>query len=912
MIFVGLHFGSLELPGFYLVERSGRPVTHADGDDRRPGDPGLVRAHPERRRGPPGRPRARPAASWPGRSNGARSPASSPTATSPAAASRSPFFGAPGADPGRARPARRRVAACRPSWPASGGPTPGRYRGRLERIDVPGRRHAARAGHGVPDRRGRPPSSALIANAPDQWWAIFFPIWPDRGGRVPGADRARDPSRSPASGGDAAGPTSTSTRLASRRHGRHRRDPGRVAAPTDLDVIAITDHERIDAALAGRALAVAPRPARVEVVVGEEITTRGGHLLGLWLTEPIRPWQSLRSSIAAGPRAGRPGDPGPSPLPVPAVRPGRRCSAGCWPTRPALPPRRASRRSTRRRSAGRAPPRGALRRRSTAWPPSATAMPTPSRRSARGWTTFPGRRRDELRARDRGRRDASWQGTFHPTAGQLGHVRPAAPQVRPRRPRRDSRPGPQATAPAATTAIPAAGQRPPRLRDRRTRREDGPGPADEDRPRHARTSTRCRAASTQHVRYLYENLRLRGHDVRIISSSHGLQRASEGDVIRARQGLQHARPTARSARSPSRRATSARSAEMLERERFDLLHFHEPFVPFLSLDPAAPVAQREHRHVPRLRRLLAVVRVRAAGSCRATRRGSTAGSRSARPPATSSTATSRATTRSSPTASTWPASNGPCPLARWQDGTPNLLFVGRHEPRKGLLELLKALPDPAPRRGRRAGSCRRLGTPGARGAPLRPDPRLLDVEFLGRVSDAEKAQLFKTADVFVSPATGRESFGIVLLEAMAAGAPIVCSDIHGYKGVVRRGAKALLVEPHEPKELAGGDRPAAGRPGPARVDERGRPAAGRGVQLGTGDGQGRGLLRLRDPPTGRQRAACRPTSTPRSPVPCPGSAEIAEALEAFAAVPATDGRTPGRGFAVRRARRRGIRADQAL
>jgi len=37
---------------------------------------------------------------------------------------------------------------------------------------------------------------------------------------------------------------------------------------------------------------------------------------------------------------------------------------------------------------------------------------------------------------------------------------------------------------------------------------------------------------------------------------------------------------------------------------------------------------------------------------------------------------------------------------------------------------------------------------------------------------------------------------------MAAGAPIVCSDIHGYKGVVRRGANALLVEPHEPKELA--------------------------------------------------------------------------------------------------------------
>ena len=73
---------------------------------------------------------------------------------------------------------------------------------------------------------------------------------------------------------------------------------------------------------------------------------------------------------------------------------------------------------------------------------------------------------------------------------------------------------------------------------------------------------------------------------------------------------------------------------------------------------------------------------------------------------------------------------------------------------------------------------------------------------MGRVSDNEKAQLFRTADVFASPATGGESFGVVLLEAMAAGAPIVASDIHGYKGVVRRGREGLLVPPHEPQELA--------------------------------------------------------------------------------------------------------------
>ena len=66
----------------------------------------------------------------------------------------------------------------------------------------------------------------------------------------------------------------------------------------ELDVIAITDHERIDAALAARALA-RDRGLRFEVVVGEEITTLGGHLLGLWLERPIKPFRSLRSTIAA-------------------------------------------------------------------------------------------------------------------------------------------------------------------------------------------------------------------------------------------------------------------------------------------------------------------------------------------------------------------------------------------------------------------------------------------------------------------------------------------------------------------------------------------------------------------------------------------------------------------------------------
>ncbi|MFL5755575.1 MAG: PHP domain-containing protein [Chloroflexota bacterium] len=71
-----------------------------------------------------------------------------------------------------------------------------------------------------------------------------------------------------------------------------------VAAREDLAVIAITDHERIDAAVAGRSIAH-DRGLRTEIVVGEEISTRGGHLLGLFLEHPVKPLRSLRDTIAA-------------------------------------------------------------------------------------------------------------------------------------------------------------------------------------------------------------------------------------------------------------------------------------------------------------------------------------------------------------------------------------------------------------------------------------------------------------------------------------------------------------------------------------------------------------------------------------------------------------------------------------
>jgi predicted metal-dependent phosphoesterase TrpH len=69
------------------------------------------------------------------------------------------------------------------------------------------------------------------------------------------------------------------------------------AVAAGLDVIAIADHERIDASVAAQRIAEA-RGLPIGVIAGEEISTRGGHLVGLFLTERIRPWQSLRASVA--------------------------------------------------------------------------------------------------------------------------------------------------------------------------------------------------------------------------------------------------------------------------------------------------------------------------------------------------------------------------------------------------------------------------------------------------------------------------------------------------------------------------------------------------------------------------------------------------------------------------------------
>jgi len=143
------------------------------------------------------------------------------------------------------------------------------------------------------------------------------------------------------------------------------------------------------------------------------------------------------------------------------------------------------------------------------------------------------------------------------------------------------------------------------------------------------------------------------------------------------------------------------------------------------------------------------------------------------------------------------------PIDEFCDGKLNILFVGRLEVRKGLGYLIKAY-----QRVKEEVPNSRLIIVGP-GTRLRKkyerqvkQKGLKDIVFVGYVPTEELPRYYKTADIFCSPATGRESFGIILLEAMAMGKPIVASNIEGYASVITHGAEGLLVPPKNKETLA--------------------------------------------------------------------------------------------------------------
>jgi len=307
---------------------------------------------------------------------------------------------------------------------------------------------------------------------------------------------------------------------------------------------------------------------------------------------------------------------------------------------------------------------------------------------------------------------------------------------------------------------------------------------------------------TEHIRHLGDWLRQLGHEVRTFAPSG--RRDAEKDIPDFyRIGRVFPLPANDSvARITLSFHLARRVSEILEREQFDVLHFHEPFMPALPLTllrmSRAPHVATFHAFAksnlgyyygrpilkPYLRHLTETIAV----------------SRPARD----------FVSHYFPQLNPHVIPNGidvECfrpglaPIRHLRDDRVNVLFIGRLEKRKGLRDLLagfRYLSERVPKT--------RLIIVGD--GPLRhrvesfiSSNAMTNVVMAGYVPEQVKPRYLATADIFCAPASGGESFGIVLLEAMAAGLPLVATEIPGYLTVVESGRDSLTVRPKSPLEL---------------------------------------------------------------------------------------------------------------
>jgi phosphatidylinositol alpha-mannosyltransferase len=314
---------------------------------------------------------------------------------------------------------------------------------------------------------------------------------------------------------------------------------------------------------------------------------------------------------------------------------------------------------------------------------------------------------------------------------------------------------------------------------------------------------------TKHISALYDCFRCLGHEVKIIAACSDDRDHVPDHVIKVSGFIALVPFSGSVARISLAPIIYRRVKRLLRQEQFDVIHVHEPMTPALSL-----VVLRHCKVVPR-----AVI----VGTFHAYREWS-AGYNYGRPifrrfiqRLDGRIAVSEASRDF--IAQYFPGDyviipNGidvACfsdpslaPVERFNDGRPNILFVGRLEKRKGFRHLLAAFAHV------------KKAVPEARlivaGAYEKADKeafvlyarrhRLRDVRFVGFVSEEDLPRYYRTCDVFCAPSIGFESFGLVLLEAMAAGRSIVASDIVGYRTVVRNGEEGLLVPPGDEEALA--------------------------------------------------------------------------------------------------------------
>lgn len=307
------------------------------------------------------------------------------------------------------------------------------------------------------------------------------------------------------------------------------------------------------------------------------------------------------------------------------------------------------------------------------------------------------------------------------------------------------------------------------------------------------------------VRALQSELVKRGHEVLIITPRprgfRKLKRSSEGMILIG---------TSADIKSPFQATTAQISAsvdlkaidEMLENHKFDVMHFHEPWVPMLSMQILAKSTCANvatfHAKLPETALSKTVERV------------ITPYTKSILKSLDLSTAVSSAAAEYYVSIS----KQQPVIIPNGVDvkkysktknrvsGPKTILFVGRLEKRKGVKYLLMAFSKLA-----NTGNNFKLiiagdGPERKKLEAFTREHKISGVEFLGYVSDEAKIDLLRSCDIYCSPAVFGESFGIVLLEAMAAGAVVVAGNNPGYSAVMQGKGNLSIVNPKDTESFA--------------------------------------------------------------------------------------------------------------
>lgn len=293
-----------------------------------------------------------------------------------------------------------------------------------------------------------------------------------------------------------------------------------------------------------------------------------------------------------------------------------------------------------------------------------------------------------------------------------------------------------------------------------------------------------------HIRDLAEYLRRAGHHASVLAPA-DVGTALPEYVVPAGRAvpIRYNGSTARLLFGP---VAAAKVGRWLEEGDFDVVHLHEPLAPSLSMlalwAAEVPVVATFHTSnvrsrvmqaaSPLLRPSLEKIHGRIAVSEDARRTVTThiGGDAVVIPNGVDTSVFSRAERR-----------------ARWSGGPgrPTLVFLGRlDEPRKGLPVLAEAMPrilDAIP-----GARLLVIGPGGGQAARARLPERVVEAtEFLGVLSDEDKASALASADLYIAPHTGGESFGIVLVEAMAAGTPVLASDLAAFRRVLDAGRTGM-------------------------------------------------------------------------------------------------------------------------